>query len=66
MNKSIRILMLAGVQVVLVALVWFGRGDCQMPLRLLEFAPASVAKLTLADGTQNVELTKDAAGWGAG
>ena len=25
----------------------------------------SVAKLTLADGTRNVELTKDAAGWQA-
>ena len=66
MNKSIRILsVLAGVQLVLVALVWFGRSDggANMPLRLVEFAPASVAKLTLADGTQSVELTKDAAGW---
>lgn len=66
MNKSIRILsVLAGVQVVLVALVWFGRSDggANVSLRLVEFAPASVAKLTLADGTQNVELTKDAAGW---
>ena len=47
-----------------VGLVWAQRWRRQyVPLRLVEFAPASVAKLTLADGTQNVELTKDAAGW---
>ena len=41
MNKSICILsVLAGVQVVLVALVWFGAAmAAPMPLRLVEFAP---------------------------
>lgn len=66
MNKSIRILsVLAVFQLVLVAMVWLGRSDggASEPLQLVEFAPASVAKLTLADGTQSVELTKDAAGW---